>query len=62
MSCSLDEVIQAIHAAEQGGFPAPGRPNERRHLVLWNIQVDLEQRLNRSIIKVKSLYPELRFS
>ena len=34
---AFHEVIEAIQAAEQGGFAASGRSDERRHLILRDI-------------------------
>ncbi|CUS35712.1 hypothetical protein COMA2_20406 [Candidatus Nitrospira nitrificans] len=60
ISGSLDEIIQAIHAAEQGGLPATGRSDEGGHLMFENIQINLEEGLDRPVEKIEALHAKLR--
>ncbi len=44
-AAAINDVVHAIEAAQQRRFTAAGRPNQRRDAMLWDLQINVIQRL-----------------
>jgi hypothetical protein len=51
----VDQVVHPVEAAEQSGLATAGRSDEGRHLPVGHLQIDVMQRLGRSVVEIQIL-------
>jgi hypothetical protein len=58
-SSTFNQVVEPIQAAQQGGLSTAGWPNEGRHLILDDFNIEVEESLAVSIKEVYLIQGEL---
>src|ERR1051326_9601971 len=51
-SSAFNQVIKPVEASQQGSFPAAGWANERRDLILHDLNINVEERLVAAIKEI----------
>jgi hypothetical protein len=59
---AVDQIVHAVEAAQEGRFAATGRPDERRHLMILDLEGNVVERLRGAVKKIEVLDVDQRLA